>query len=39
MIVMLKQPVLSGPTAVKGTVGLRRVAPPPAKRRLYGGEA
>jgi hypothetical protein len=30
--------VLSGPTAVRGAAGLRRCAPPPAKRRLDGGE-
>jgi hypothetical protein len=32
-------PVLSGLTAVRGAVELRRGAPPPAKRRLDGGEA
>jgi hypothetical protein len=32
-------PVLSGLTAVRDAIELRRGAPPPAKRRLDGGEA
>jgi hypothetical protein len=31
--------VLSGPTAVRGTVRLRRGSPPLVKRHLGGGEA
>jgi hypothetical protein len=32
-------PILSGPTVVRGATGLRRGAPPPTKWRLNGGEA
>jgi hypothetical protein len=35
----LEGPVLSGPTAIRGTTGLRRGAPPLAKRCLDSGEA
>jgi hypothetical protein len=35
----LDGPVLSGPMAVRGTVGLRRGAPPLAKRHLDGEDA